>query len=297
MNETPSVLRRAHIYSCLLPAILIMLHGYPVTVAAHAGVHEQIAGLSRLIEQDPANEQLYVSRGKAHHIHGSLDKAVSDFIKALDIDPGNVAAETSLGRIYLEQGYHGKAIVHLDSALASQAHNVRAVTTRAQANKTAGKPLLAAQDYRHAIEQSRKQGKPLPDYYLGCARAYSAAGSQYIGNALRCLDEGIKLLGNIRSLELYAVELEVGRNSLDAAQARLGSMLARAGRKEFLLLQRGDILSASGNTAAALLDYHAAQKAIDSLPQQHRNSSSVLKLRRDLDTRLDSHENTIEDGS
>ena len=293
MVEIPSLHWSHRLCSSLLQALLITSLGYPVSVAAHVGAHEKIETLSRLIQQDPANSQLYVSRAEVYRLHGNRDNAIMDFSKALAIDPESVTAITGLARTYMDQGDYQQAIVHLNRALAGEPCNVRALTVRAQAHMETGRPLLAAADFTQAIEQSRQQGKPLPDYYLKRARAYEAAGDQYIESALLSLDEGIELLGNIRSLSLYAVELETRLDNFAAAHARLSSILGRATRKEFLLLQRGDILSSAGDRAAATQDYLAALAAIDSLPTQRRHSVSVMQLQHDIEARLASHENHL----
>jgi predicted Zn-dependent protease len=289
MDGIPSIPRPCRLCSTLLQALVLAVLGSAFSAAAHVGIHEEIETLSRLIRQAPANSQLYVSRGEAYRLHGNRDSAITDFSKALDIDPGNVAATTGLGRIYLDQGNPQQTIVHLNRALAREPGNVRALILRAQANARTGRPLKAAADYTRAIEQFRKKGKPLPSYYLDRARAYAAAGDQYIDRALQGLDEGINVLGNIRTLELYAVELETRRGDFDAALVRLDRILARATRKESLLLQRGDILVAAGRTTAATQDYLAAQAAIDTLPPQRRHTPFVRQLQVDLDARLTSH--------
>ena len=286
MDAIPSIPRVHHLCSSLLQVLALAIMCFPFSSAAHVGIHEEIERLSRIIQQDPENSQLYVSRGEAYCLHNNKDSAISDFRKALDINPGNVAATTGLGRTYMDLGNLQKAIVHLNRALAWEPGNVRALTIRAQANARTGKPLKAAVDYTRAIEQFREQGKPLPGYYLERARAYAAAGDQYIDRALQGLDEGINVLGNIRTLELYAVELETKRGNFDAALARLNSILARATRKDSLLLQRGDLLTAAGRTTAATQDYLAAQAAIDALPPQRRHTRSVRKMQTDLDARL-----------
>jgi tetratricopeptide (TPR) repeat protein len=291
MAGIPSLHWPHRLCSSLLQALLITNLGYPVSVAAHVGAHEKIETLSHRIQQDPANSQLYLSRGEVYRLHGNQHNAIMDFSKALTIDPESVTAITGLARTYLDQGDHQQAIVNLNRALALEPCNVRALSVRAQANMETGRPLFAAADYTHAIEQTRQQGKPLPDYFLKRARAYEAAGDQYIESALLSLDEGIELLGNIRSLSLYAVELETRLENFTAAHARLSSILGRATRKEFLLLQRGDILSLAGDTTAATKDYLAAQAAIESLPTQRRHSVSVIQLQHDIEARLASREN------
>jgi tetratricopeptide (TPR) repeat protein len=290
MDKISSMLMVHRIYSILMQVLTLAILCFPLFSIAHVSTHDEIERLSSSIGQDPGNSQLYVSRGEAYRLHRNWDGAITDFKKALYIDQGNVAAATGLGRTFLDQGYPQQAIVQLNRALTCEPGNVRALIIRAQANSSAGKPLKAAVDYTRAIEQSREHGKPLPEYYLECARAYASAGDQYVDKALQCLDGGVKVLGHIRALELYAVELETGRGDFDAALVRLDSVIARAARKEFLLLQRGDILAAAGRPTAATHEYFAAQEAIDALPPQRRYSPSVSQLQIDLATRLTSRQ-------
>jgi len=277
--------------SCLLQALALALLGFPFFSAAHVGINEEIETLARLIQQDPTISQLYVSRGEAYRLHGNRDSAIADFRKALNIDPVNVSATIGLVRTYLDQGNNRQAIGLLNRALAREPGNVRALTLRAQANAGTKRPLKAAADYTRAIEQFREPGKPLPGFYLERARAYAAAGDQYVDRALQGLDEGINVLGNIRILELYAVELETERGNFDAALVRFNKILAREARKESMLLQRGDILTAAGLTKEATQDYLAAQAAIDALPLQRRHTSSVRQIQAELDARLTFHGN------
>jgi tetratricopeptide (TPR) repeat protein len=292
MDGPTATPRTSRLCSSLLQALLLATLSFPFSSAAHVGLHEEIETLTSLIQQEPAQSQLYVSRGEAYRLHGSRNSAIKDFSKALDIDPGNVAAATGLSRTYLDQGDSRQAMVHLERALAREPGNVRALTMRAQVYANTGRPLKAAADYTRAIEQSQKQGKPLPDYYLQRARAYAAGGDQYIDMALQGLDESINVLGNVRTLELYAVELETRRSNFDTALDRLDRILVRTARKESLLLQRGDILASAGRTLEATQDYLAAQAAIDALPPQRRNTRLVMQIQADLDTRLASAGNS-----
>ena len=272
----------------LLPVMLPALFSLTPTAGAHVGLHEEIQTITRSIREDPANAQLYVERGEAYRRHGSLNSAIEDFNKALSIDQDNLFAIHGLGATYLDQQNPGLAIVYLDRSLALDPDNVRALVMSAQASSRMGLPLESAAYYTRAIEQAYRQGKPLPDYYLERARAYATAGDQYIPRALQSIDEGINELGNLRSLELYAVELETKRSNFETALERLDKMLSQTARKESLLLIRGDTLAAAGRKGEARHDYLAARSAIDALPSHRRHTQSVRQIQAELDMRLGS---------
>ncbi|MDX2456864.1 MAG: hypothetical protein QNL87_05095 [Gammaproteobacteria bacterium] len=274
----------------------LVLASLPLSILAHSGLHEQIEDATRRIAAAPANPQGYLQRGDLYRIHRDWDRALADFGKALQLDATASSAELGLGRTWLDQGAPQQALPHLNRALARQPGNVRALVTRAQVWRTLGQPLAAAADYSRAIEQVPEPGKPLPEYYLERAHAYAAAGDPHIGKALQGLDEGMQVLGNIQSLALYAVELETQRGNVDGALLRLDPLLAGASRKEFLLLERGDILVAANREQEARQDFLAARAAIAALPPRHRHTRSVQQLETTLTARLQAADQQADHG-
>ena len=269
------------ILTLVLPVCL-----FSSTVSAHAGIHEELEELTKQILEEPDNPDLYIQRGVAYRIHRDWNHALQDFRKALKLDGNHTAVETEMGRAYFDQGMHQQAQVHLDRALARNPDNVRALVTRAKASNASGHPLLATVDYDRAIRAFQSPRKALPEYYLERARCYAAAGDQFINKAIGGLDEGIGTLGNIQTLELYAIELETRRGDVDAALQRLEPLLARSGRKEFLLFKRGEILLGAGRNSEAREAFLAARADIDTLPPQRRHTRMVETLQANIDDRL-----------
>jgi predicted negative regulator of RcsB-dependent stress response len=95
---------------------------------------------------------------------------------------------------------------------------------------------------------------------------------------LRGLDEGINRLGPVVTLQLAAIDLEVGRKNYEAALTRLNQIAAQSERKEAWLVRRGDILKLAGRDDEARAAFNAALLAIESLPPAHRQSRSVTAL-------------------
>jgi tetratricopeptide (TPR) repeat protein len=257
-------------------------------VQAHIGVSADIEEVSGRIQDDPEAPELYLLRGDLHRINGHWSEAIADFRKVQQIDRGNASADLGMGKTYLDQGLYNKAIKHLDRALAKQPDNVRGLVTRARALRLVGQPLAAAEDYKRAINSFREPQEPIPEYYFECARAFEAAGFDYIGAALQTLDAGISRLGNIWILEDYAIELERKRHSYDIALRRLGRMIDRAARKEALLMRRGEILMEADRPAEAEENFAAAREAIDALPPQRRRTRAMKQLQTEIDSQMHS---------
>ena len=264
-------------------SLVCALGAYPLL--AHMDLSEEIAAISMRILANPDATQLYLQRGDLYRIDAHWREALADFDRAQQLEPNDVLAQLGMGRTWLDQGNYTLALEHLNRALARQPDNVRARIARAKAWRQAGEPLSAAADYEIAINTFVKPHDPLPDYYLERARALEAAGAGYVHVALAALDAGIIRLGNIRVLQDYAIELERKRGDYPAALVRLDRIIEQSMRKESLLLLRGDILRASGQTAEAAAAYAAALASIDALPARHRQSRTMLELRAALKSR------------
>jgi tetratricopeptide (TPR) repeat protein len=263
----------------LLLAIIIL----PFPVLAHIGISEEIEEVTGQIDDDSDAAELYLRRGDLHRLHGHWSEAITDFRTARQLDPGIAApADLGMGRTYLDQGRYKESLKHLDRALAKQPNNVRGLDARARTFTQLGKSLAAAADYQRAIDSFHAPKKPLPGYYFERARALEAAGVEYFGTALHTLDAGISMLGDLRVLEDYAIELERKRGNYDAALQRLDRVIIRSARKETLLIKRGEILLQAGRTLEANDDFTAARDAILALPQYRRHSRAVKQMQVDI---------------
>lgn len=258
----------------------------PPLLQAGEYLNAEIVELTASIRQDPGNAGLYLQRSDQYRNHRYWRNARADLGKAHRLGADTALVETRLGELCADQGLHQQAITHLNKALARQPDSVTALVGRAESHRALARPLAAAADYSRAIALFQPPDKALPEYYLQRARAYAEAGDQYLDSALQGLDAGIRELGNIRSLELLAVELERRKGNTGAALQRLDSIIAAADRREFLLVQRGDILLAAGRIGDAVQDFLAASAAIDDLPPSRRHTRSVRALRDDIDARL-----------
>ena len=76
MDEIAATYRAHCLCSSLLQALVLVVLVFPSSVAAHVGVHEEIERLTRLIQQDSTNPQLYVWRGEVRHIACMVTRAV-----------------------------------------------------------------------------------------------------------------------------------------------------------------------------------------------------------------------------
>ena len=114
--------------------------------------------------------------------------------------------------------------------------------------------------------------------YVERAQALGAAGGTHVDEALRGLDDGIRNLGPIVTLQLATIDLEVKAGRLDAALTRVDKAMAQAPRKEVWLGRRGDILRQAGRNQEAAAAYAAALQSLETLPAARRAVPAMAEL-------------------
>ena len=246
--------------------------------AAHGPLDEQILALTNQIQQDSQNALLYLKRGELHGHHGDWEAALSDYERAAELDPTLVAVDLARGKTLLQAGHFEQAKVALDRFLTRHPDYGEVLATRARVLVKLGQNRAAVNDYTRAIAESRRLGRDIPEYYLERARASAAEGDANIDEALCGLDEGLKALGPIVTLQLEAIDLELTAKRYDAALARVETIAAQSARKEAWLARRGDILEQAGRVEEARAAYEQALAAMESLPARHRKTRATTKL-------------------
>ena len=262
------------IASGFLLAVLLVT---PIRLLAHGDLHEQIAQVTKEIAKDPKNAELYLKRGELHRAHQEWDEAQADYDRAITLDPGLFVIDFTRGRMFLEAGWPHSAKVSLDRFLRRQTNHVEALTARARALMKLQQHLEAARDYTAAL---RHAATGRPELYIERAQALASEGDAHFDEALRGLDEGMRQMGAIVTLQLYAIDVELKRKKFDAALERLEKIAAQSPRKETWLARRGEILQQAGRKDEARQAYESALQAIGTLPPARRNVPAMVELER-----------------
>lgn len=255
-----------------LLGVAVCLTLLPLLAQAHEGLHEQIVAITAKIKRDPKNASLYLQRGELHRLHRDWLHAAADYDRAAHLQPTLAIIDFARGRMLFESGRPQRAKLVLDRFLTQQPNHFDAVLTRARVLAKLGSTPAAINDFTRAIAQS-----PDPELYL--ERAHLIAGDEKrIDEALSGLDEGIRRLGPIVTLQLPAIDLELRRQNYEGALSRLDLIAAQSDRKEAWLVRRGEILKLAGRDEEARAAFNAALVAIESLPPARRQSKAVTAL-------------------
>jgi len=195
---------------------------------AHGELHDQIANMDRQIAAQPQSAALYLRRAEMRRIHREWDAADVDYAKVLALEPKHPEASWLRARAWLEAGKAAVALPELDRYLAQFPDHASARLTRARALATLGSNAQAAADYVLALERLPQAE---PDHYLELRNAQQAARMPPSAQ-LASLEQGLRRLGPVPSLEDAALDVEVRAKQWDAALARLDRQAAVAVRKE-----------------------------------------------------------------
>jgi predicted Zn-dependent protease len=252
---------------------------------AHGDLHEQIAALTRQLEKEPKNAELYLKRGELHRAHQEWDQAQADYDRAISLDPGLTVIDFTRGRMFLEANWPQSAKVCLDRFLRKNTNHVEALTARARTLVKLGEHVNAARDYTAALQRA-STGRP--ELYIERAQALTGAGEAHYAEALRGLEEGVKKMGpQVITLQLYALDVELKQKRFDAALQRLDNIAAGSPRKETWLARRGEVLQQAGRKDDARVTYQNALKAMDTLPPARRNVPAMVELEKRIKEALD----------
>lgn len=246
-------------------------------VSAHGDLHEQITRVSALIEKEPGNAELLLQRGELHRLHAEFPEAAADLEKATALRPGWPQVGIAKGRLALSSGKFEAAVAEMDQLLPKNPEYPEAWLIRARARARLADPIGAARDYTEIV---RRLEKPEPDVFLERAASLIAAGDDHLPGALSGLEEGITKLGNLVTLDLAALDLELKMKRFEQALQRIDRILNTSKRRDSWLARRGDVQVLFGQTEGARSSYNEALEAIAALPMHHQVTAATAELKK-----------------
>lgn len=255
----------------------------PQSAGAHGELHIRIATLTRRI-QAATNDlaSLYLQRGELYRQDQSWAEAESDYAHAAQFNPHLAAVDLCRAKLLDDSGQLPAAHEQFDKILNHSPDNGEALIGRARLLVKLNRPQSAIADFRDGLGLIPN---PQPEYFLEFARLL--ASQHRTGDGLRSLDEGLKKFGAIESLQVFALELELEQNHVEAAIARLDTIIENAPRKETWLARRGDILLAAGRPIHAQKSFRSALDAIKLLPAVLQKAPPLQNLQSHLHAMLE----------
>jgi tetratricopeptide (TPR) repeat protein len=266
-----------------LVALAVLLPG---RVAAHAPLDILEDTSAEAVRQHPDDPDVHFRRALVHQLAEEWEAALAAVAHAegRGADPDAVAA--ARGRILLAAGRPALAKREFARVLTHQPARWAVVFERGRTALALGRPGAAARDFGRAL---RGLAEPTPDHVLAWRDALLAAGRR--AEAVRALDEGMDRVGQVPSLELAALDLEIGLDRLEAALLRIDRMLARNPDNPAWIARRGELLARAGRVAEAHAAFRQALVLIETRPR-HRRGQRLDALARAMRVALGRTEGT-----
>ena len=242
---------------------------------AHGDLHEQILSVTEQLTKHPKDAQLYFKRAELHRAHGEFPDALADLDQAARLNPKLDAVDLARGKTCVEARQPALATNALTRFLAKHPDHADAWLTRGRAFALLGQGRAAAADFTQAITRAQNAS---PDLYLERARALSASGGELVEEALHGLEEGLRKLGPLVTLELAAIDLELKLKRHDAALHRVDRITEQMPRKETWFARSAEILELAGRPAEARTAWRKALQALEALPERLRTLKATTQL-------------------
>jgi len=282
-------MRRLCLQRWLLVALLALGGaGAPATAFAHGDLHDQIAALTERMKSVPAGSiklaVLYLHRGELHRLHGEFKEAEADFDTAAKLDPERKQdklrdLDLARGRLYLDWGKPTQAKEALDRYVARHGDHPAGLISLAQALVKLGWGIEAVAHLDRAIA---KHPQPEPDHFIGRAEILEKLGAKHLDRAVVGLDEGIRRLGPVVTLEAKAIDLEIKLKRWSSALRRVDLLHDGQPRKDIWLARKAEILDLAGQPQRAAQARRKALAAHDKLPPTVREQKLSVDLRKQL---------------
>ena len=146
-----------------------------------------------------------------------------------------------------------------------------------------GRNPAALEAYRRAMAT---HAAPAPDLYLAAAATLKKQGDSGCEAGLALIEEGLQRWGSQVSLQLEAIDLEVGLGRLGQALVRLDALIVASPRPERWWAQKGDLLLGAGRERAARAAYLVAQTALRTGSQRRSHTAAAAALQQHIEARL-----------
>lgn len=240
------------------------------SVAAHGSFHEMMDELAIEMAARPQDSTLYVRRTQLYLEHGEWKAALTDIERAERLGSDTASLDLLRAQALTLGGLNTQAEALLSDFLKDHSEHgfAHLVHARVLAKLEQFEESLKA--YRIAL---RRTADPEPDLYLEIAQALTA--QKLDAEAAETLQLGIARRGNVPSLVLKAMELEIAHAKYDEALARMDVMAQQAPRPEPWMARRAALLQQAGRAQDARAAWTTLRDRILGLPNLERGSHAM----------------------
>ncbi len=243
---------------------------------AHGDLDAQIKKVTKQIEKDPTNAELYVKRGKLFFQHEEFKRSIIDFEHAKSLGIHTTEIEILFARSYFKADKHKIALEYLHGALSEQENHVVANRLTGQINVDLRMYTMAADHLHRALDYSEKR---IPEHYIELANCYlNMNTSEAVQHAVEILNRGINDLGELIVFLNKLVYIHKQSAAYEQAILVQSRIVAVSKRKELPYFYRAQLHLQNKNTLLAIQDLDNTRKTIIKLPKRLSRSDEMQRV-------------------
>jgi len=246
---------------CLILVLLGVLGGlllFARPLSAHSDLVLQVEALSEQVSQNPQDTELLIRRGDLYRRHGDWAAAENDFQNVRELEADHIMIDWYEGRLLMEAGRSTEAEAMLTRFLETRPDHAGAYQARAVTRLDLNQKLLAADDFRAAVDKSEQ---PSPSLYRSLVLSLVAAGFDHSEAAITVVNDGldrfpreVSLLGLGVDLSLAQSDSQQALKYINEIPPRLYALPQWQFRKAALICIQGDEKTAAESFSAILSD-------------------------------------------
>ncbi len=262
----------------LFPTIALIFLAAGLPLAGHGLVEEDIAVVTKRLEEEPGNTELLLRRATLHRAHEDYSASKADLLAIGRDSPGHLEALRNLARLERENGELADAAAALVRYFAHEGNAPEAFREKARLDTLLDLPESAAKAWQVYLE---KADQPAADEFVEAAKAImatkdGAAAHRLVLRGLERYPFSIPLRQDVASLEIQLGRVPEAEQSFAALRERYPTLLPR------LHYQEGTLWLEGGHPQKARGSFQLALQHFDQLPANKQSQPGLQTLRGEI---------------
>jgi len=249
---------------------LVLVCGLAVAARGHGADPEKLEELAAALRRAPDDPALLVAQARLLVEHGDHGVARRNLDRVDALAPGAYPTDDVRGLLLFDEGDLSGAADLLDRAVLRAPAEIEPRLWRARVRRALGRRDAALEDY---LAVWRATSRPTGDLTLEVAEALVAGGRT--ADAAAVLQRGIASVGQVPSLLVRLIDLEVARGRPADALPWAEAMQSRSARPEPWMARRAELLELAGRADEARAAWTQLDAHLARLPNLERGSPAL----------------------
>jgi len=249
---------------------------------SHSDITQSIERLTQEIMHDSDNAVLYFQRAELYRRQGKWSASENDFALAEQYGYNKQTLKFSQAQLLIDAGRSSAALPYLNELLRINPNFTKALILRAKIPERDTHDAISDLDRSIALLKL-----PSPDLYIDRAKLQIKSGSKF-ETMITGLTQGIDRLGPLASLVGYGVDQCESKGEFRQGLSMMNMLPTRIKEQANWQARYGKFYYNLRDTEKSRTHFLIALKAIEKLSASRRNSRAILKLKKEIQSFLQS---------